>query len=166
MRLVRLGAWCDVETDAEIRARLPAGVPGERRSGWSAFTRTDFDREGADSRPGVHFRVREFADLADGRRVTLHDERGFTSVYRVTGQSAPPADQWSHHTLASLERDVRNTVLPDDDDGEDHPWEWLAALLRAQGVEVPVEELRRVPYVVEFSERLRERVAAERQGAQ
>jgi hypothetical protein len=157
MRVVRLGAWCDFETDTEIRARLPPGEPWPGRSGWSAFTQADFDQELPVSTRGVHFRVREFADLADGRRVILHDERGFTSVFRVAGQP-PPADQWNQLTLADVERDVRNTVLPDDDNGEDHPWEWLAELVRRHGIDVSVAELRQVPYVVEFSERLRSRI--------
>jgi hypothetical protein len=161
MSVVRLGAWCDFETDVEIRARLPAEDPGANRSGWTAFTEADFDRESADPTRGVRFRVREFADLADGRRVTLHDERGFTSALRVAGRAAPPAYRWSHLTLAGLERDVRTTVLPDDDDGEEHPWEWFAELVSAHGIDVSADELRRVPYVVEFSERLRARVPHE-----
>ena len=64
--------------------------------------------------------------------------------------------------LENLERDVRTTVLPDDDDTQDeHPWEWLAELLRLHGVEVTAEELRLVPYDVEFSQRVRARVAAD-----
>ena len=70
-----------------------------------------------------------------------------------------PTDQWRHLTLEQLERDVRTTVLPDDDDTqEEHPWEWLAELLRVHGVEATTEELRALPYHVVFSERLRTRV--------
>jgi len=50
-------------------------------------------------------------------------------------------------------------VLPDDDDTQDeHPWEWLAGLIRAHGVEATAEELRLLPYDVVFSERLRARL--------
>jgi hypothetical protein len=50
-------------------------------------------------------------------------------------------------TLEQLERDVRTTVLPDDDDTQDeHPWEWLAELLRVHGIEATAEELRLLPY--------------------
>ncbi len=57
---------------------------------------------------------------------------------------------------------MRATVLPDDaeETGEEHPWEWLAELLRAQGVEAPPEDLRGLPYDVEFSDRLRARLPA------
>jgi hypothetical protein len=65
--------------------------------------------------------------------------------------------------LDDLERDVRTTVLPDDDDTEDeHPWEWLAELLHVRGVDATVEELRLVPYDVVFSERLRARLGSPR----
>ena len=70
-----------------------------------------------------------------------------------------PSDQWRYLTLEHLERDVRTTVLPDDDDTQDeHPWEWLAELLHVHGVEATAEELRLVPYDVVFSERLRARL--------
>ena len=65
-----------------------------------------------------------------------------------------PEDPWQFQTSESIEADVRTTVLPDDDDGEEHPWEWLVELLQTQGVDTSVEGLKHVPYRVEFSERL------------
>jgi hypothetical protein len=99
-------------------------------------------------------RVEEFAVLAYGRRVRLHAERGFVLSGGV--------DPWQYLTLEGLEAHVRATVLPDDaeDTGEDHPWEWLSDLLRVQGIEASTEELRVLPYDVEFSDRLRVRVSA------
>ena len=103
--------------------------------------------------------MHEFADLADGHRLTLHQERGLSMVVNVTGQSAP-GDPWQSLTLEALERDVRTTVLPDGDDPQDeHPWEWLVGLLRAHGVEASPEELRLLPYGVVFSQRLQARMA-------
>ena len=70
-----------------------------------------------------------------------------------------PGDQWHYLTLENLERDVRTTVLPDDDDTQDeHPWEWLTELLQVHGVEATAQELRLLPYDVVFSERLRARL--------
>jgi hypothetical protein len=160
-RVVRLGAWCDLETEDDARARLLADTGPE-----VSDERTE---EGAEPRPGrfvpapgepvlspgsLAFRVEEFADLADGTRLRLHAERGF-------GLSAG-GDPWRLLTLAGLEADVRTTVLPDDaeETGEDHPWDWLAQLLRASGVDAAPDELRTLPYVVEFSDRLRARVPA------
>jgi hypothetical protein len=129
--VVVLGAWCDL-------------VPAE---------------ESTASPGGQSFVVQEFAVLADGRRLTLHAERGWTTWLRSTDQPEP-LDPWSLLTAADLERDVLNVVLPDEDDGKAHPWEWLQDLLRAQGVDVPVEQLRAVPYRVELSDRVRARLAA------
>jgi hypothetical protein len=136
-----LGAWCDFVTEDEYRQRLV-------RDGWPA---EEIENLVEDFKRGVSFDVHEFAELDDGRRLTLHEERGFTT-----------SGQWRHLTLENLERDVRTTVLPDEDDTRDeHPWEWLATLLHARGVEATAEGLRLLPYDVEFSERLRARLEAE-----
>ncbi len=118
----------------------------------------DLTRE---SGPELAFRVTEFADLADGRRLVLRAERGFTSRLNGPGADEPGA-AWRHETPAGLAADVLATVLPDDaeETGEDHPWEELAGLLRDRGVAVPAVELRRVPYVVEFSDRVQARLPA------
>jgi hypothetical protein len=143
--VVGLGARCDVLTEDEDRERLV-------RDGWPAGP-----VEGLleDFKQGLSFDVHEFAELADGRRLTLRDDRGFTTSIR----GPAPRDEWQHPTLGQLERDVP-TVLPDDDDTqEEHLWGELVRLLHLQGVEATGEELRVVPYRVEFSERLRERLA-------
>jgi hypothetical protein len=118
----------------------------------------DLTRE---SGPEVSFGVSEFADLADGRRLVLRADRGFTSRLHGPGADQPGA-AWRHETLAGLAADVLATVLPDDaeETGEDHPWEELAGLLRDRGVAVPAAELRHVPYVVELSNRVRARLPA------
>lgn len=161
--MVLLGAWCDLETEDDARRRLltgPAeggdgdqhaagGSPGPAPGRFAPFRGTPVLSPG-----GISFRVAEFAVLADGRRIQLHDDRGFTV--------SAGADGWRFLTLQSLEADVRNTVLPDDaeETGDDHPWAWLAALLREQGVDTSAEQLRTLPYGVEFSPRLRAQVLA------
>jgi hypothetical protein len=88
------------------------------------------------------FSVSEFALLDDGRRVILHNERGFTL-------GAPSGGVGDHETARSITRDVLNVLLPDDDDsGEEHPWWWLAELARARGLDVSAEDLRVLPYEV------------------
>ena len=156
--VVRLGAWCDIVTEDEARQRLLA----EAADDGAADVHGHVGPGRFVPQPGVpvlspgaiHFRVEEFAVLADGRRVRLHAERGFGLSGGV--------DPWQYLTLEGLEAHVRATVLPDDaeDTGEDHPWEWLSDLLRVQGVEASTEELRVLPYDVEFSDRLRVRVSA------
>lgn len=171
--VVRLGAWCDLVTEDEARQRLLAAAADDGPEDMSAprvpasgLTFAPFVPQ-----PGVpvlspgtiRFRVEEFAVLADGRRVRLHAERGFTlSTERGSGLSAE-VDPWQHLTLESLEADVRATVLPDDAEvtGEDHPWAWLSDLLRAHNVEASTEALRVLPYDVEFSDRLLARMSAD-----
>jgi hypothetical protein len=92
---------------------------------------------------GMDIDVHELAVLDDGRRLTLHQERGFSTS--ATDMTADHAEQ-----------SALTTVLPDDAEvtGEDHPWEWLASLIRNHGVPVTPEQLKAVPYVVEFGPRL------------
>lgn len=98
-------------------------------------------RRPAETQTGVRsFAVHEFVTLANGDRLVLHRDRGFT-LSIDTGESEPLS-------AALLVRQTLNTVLPDEDDGEDHPWSWLEELARARGLAVTADELRRLPYEV------------------
>jgi hypothetical protein len=124
-RVVGLGAICDL---------------GPQRSGGSG---------------DQSFSVSEFVTLEDGRRVILHDDRGFTLGWRSSGES-DSGDVREHETLESLTRDVLNVVLPDDDEpAEDHPWTWLADLARARGLNVSADDLRSLAYEVTFTDKVR-----------
>jgi hypothetical protein len=134
--VVALGAWCDL-------------VPAEESSA---------------SPGGVSFAVHEFAILADGRRLTLHTARGFTSYVRASfpaGQQPSVAPGfWSLTTRECLEAGVRSVVRPDDEDSPDeHPYGWLVELLGRHGVDASQEHLRRVPYRIELSDRVERRLA-------
>jgi hypothetical protein len=96
------------------------------------------------------FSVSEFVTLEDGRRVILHEARGFTIGWST-------GDSWGNETLENMTRSVLTVVLPDDDEcGEDHPWSWLADLARARGLDVTAEDLRGLPYEVVFTDTVRE----------
>jgi hypothetical protein len=100
------------------------------------------------------FWVSEFAQLANGRRVILHDARGFT-IGAPIGPGAGAGDTFQ----AGLTREdiidtVLAVVLPDPEDGEDHPWAWLAQLAQTRGLDVTADELRRVPYQVVLTDSL------------
>lgn len=157
-----LGAWCDYETVDEYRDRMAGSAPPSEPA-----------PEGEPAVPGVcppdqaaldafarqlNFRVEEFATLSDGRRLTLTDDRGWS----ISGPGSTADDLWAYQTVESVETDVRNVLLPDDAEqtGDEHPWVWLAERLRAQGVEATPERLRRLPYNVILSERLRARLSA------
>lgn len=108
----------------------------------------------------ANFRVSEFAVLDDGAEIVLHSERGFSAM--VHG----PAGVWDHMTAASIERDVMAVVLPDDaeETGEDHPWEWLVALLSESGVTETVDHLREVLYVVRLAPEVTARLKSDGPG--
>ncbi len=96
------------------------------------------------------------AVLDDGRRLTLLDDRGWTT--------SGPADVWQHTSAEEIAHDARVVVGPDEpvegqtaqDADRDH-WEHLAAVLRRQGVRAKATELAALPHDVELGERLRTR---------
>jgi hypothetical protein len=97
--------------------------------------------------------VSEFVTLEDGRRVILHEDRGFTIGWRSSESGS--GDIRGHETRDSITRNVLNVVLPDDDEcAEDHPWSWLADLARARGLNVTAEDLRGLPYEVILTDRV------------
>jgi hypothetical protein len=97
------------------------------------------------------FSVSEFVTLEDGRRIILHEERGFTTSWMSTDSSDATPIQ-PYETADMLKQDVLNVVLPDDDNGEDHPWDWLASRARARGLDVNEGDLRGLPYDVVLSD--------------
>ncbi|KAB8164629.1 hypothetical protein FH609_018090 [Streptomyces sp. 3MP-14] len=95
------------------------------------------------------------AELSDGRRVVLLDDRGWT-------MSAGGADVRAFLTVEDIEADARTVVGPDEPvEGETHAemaaahWGALAALLARQGVTVSGPQLERARHDVELSPRLR-----------
>src|SRR5258706_2864861 len=124
----RSACWCS----GVIVHLVAATVVG--LGAWSELARGD--------ERGMEIDVRDFVVL-DDRRLALHQDRGFsTSATRLAAEQ--------------VERSVLTTVLPDDAEvtAEDHPWKWLASLIQNQGVVVTPEQLKAVPYVLEFGPRL------------
>ena len=166
MRVLGLGAWCDYVTEDEERDRLHQGLSprysasegdSEPQLGWAAINEQAIEDAIEHFGRKLSFRVQEFAELSDGRRITLHDERGYST--------SGPEDPWRFQTPESIEVDVRTAVLPDDDDGEEHPWAWLVELLHAHGVDASTEQLKQVPYRVELSPRLQAKLQDSSPGA-
>ena len=132
--------------------RLPRVKPG-RVVGLGALC--DLGPRQPDDARDRSFSVSEFVTLEDGRRVILHEDRGFTLGVRSTVEPGP-RDAREHLTLERLTRDVLTVVLPDDDESaEEHPWSWLAGLARARGLTVTADDLRGLPYEVVFTDALR-----------
>jgi hypothetical protein len=138
--------------DAKVRANLPPVEPG-RVQGLGAIC--DLGPERSTDARSQNFSVSEFVTLEDGRRVILHEDRGFTTALRSTGRS-DPGELREHITLEHLTRDVLNVVLPDDDaPAEAHPYSWLADLARARDLNVTADDLRSLPYEVIFTDKVR-----------
>lgn len=161
VEIVGLGAWCDYETVDEYRDRMAGSArpsdpvaPGEPAV--PGVCRPDRATLDAFARQ-LNFRVEEFARLSDGRRLTLTDDRGWS----ISGPGSTADDLWVYQTVESIHADVLNVLLPDDAEqtGDEHPWASLAAHLRAHGVEATPEDLRRLPYDVILSPRLRARLS-------
>jgi hypothetical protein len=138
------GGW-HAHPDADPHARLLPVTPG-RVVGIGAIC--DLAPERFDQAHSQSFSVSEFVTLDDGRRVTLHHDRGFTIGW-PSGDEAGTGDNPGHETADSVTRNVLNVVLADDDEcAEEHPWSWLAGLARARGLRVTAEDLRGLTYEV------------------
>src|SRR5207253_4529467 len=59
------------------------------------------------------FRVVLYAELDDGRRVVLLNDRGWGGSMHSTDPDAA-VDIWAHTDIAGLERDARTVVGPDE----------------------------------------------------
>lgn len=102
--------------------------------------------------------ARHEAVLADGRRVLLLDDRGWS-------ESGPP-NIWALTSVEDIADTARVVVGPDEPFGEHSPedmaedhWAQLAGALEQQGIPVQASELSGLRHEVVLSERLRARIA-------
>ncbi|WP_235014983.1 hypothetical protein [Parafrankia sp. Ea1.12] len=113
--------------------------------------------------------MHEFAELSDGREVTLLDDRG----WGMSGRGRTPDERLSELTIEEIERTVYMVLLPDwadvdhplppdlaavEDSGGAQDWDLFAERLRAFGVVVTPAELMRVPRRLDLGDRLRARM--------
>jgi hypothetical protein len=125
-------------------------------------------RDGEDHGPSgrrMSVTARHEAELADGRRVVLLDDRGWTGELRVAGGGEPPHGIWAQETAEQIEFTARAVVGPDEPfegrtraEMEAGHWETLARVLREEGIAAEAAELRALPHDVELSDRVRERL--------
>jgi hypothetical protein len=135
-------------------------------------TLVDVRDEVADPRQ-MSVSARHEAVLADGRRVLLLDDRGWTSAALTAyGGEAPEdhsredqSDIWAVTSVEDIEEMARIVVGPDEppdgysqEEAEAAHWAYLADVLREQGIVVDAMELKRLPHDVVLSERLRARI--------
>jgi hypothetical protein len=124
--------------------------------------------------------ARQEAELADGTRVLLLDDRGWSaSTLRATWAGEAPdhgyrrdhLDQWAQTSVEEIEETARFVVGPDEpfdgrsqEEMESSHWAYLAGLLREQGVVMSAEELKRLPHDVVLSDRLVARIGRDQDG--
>jgi hypothetical protein len=96
-------------------------------------------------------------ELVGGRRVTLLDDRGWSS--------SGPIGIWSYTSLDDLTENARLVVGPDEPpEGRSHEdeaamhWAQLAANAHSQGVHIGPAELAALPHDVEISPEIRARL--------
>jgi hypothetical protein len=141
-------------------------------------TLVDLRDEAADPRQ-MSVSARHEAVLADGRRLLLLDDRGWTSAalraswgeVREGDVRREQLDSWALTSVEEIEETARVVVGPDEppdgcsqEDSEVAHWASLAGVLRQQGVVVDPMELNRLPHEVVLSERLLARIGRGRGG--
>jgi hypothetical protein len=134
-------------------------------------TLVDVNDENSDTHQ-MSVSARHEAVLADGRRVLLLDDRGWTSAALTAYWGEVPEDSrrdqpdvWAVTTVEDIEETARVVVGPDEppdgysqEEAEAAHWAYLADVLRQQGVVVNAQELKRLPNDVVLSERLLARI--------
>ena len=128
--------------------------------------------EGPDARR-LDVSARLEAVLADGRRVVLLDDRGWSALGHIDWDHRPTPEErareegririWAGQTAEDMAETARAVVGPDEP-GDGH-WGALADDLRGHGVEIDAAGLESLPHDVELSERVLARLAAPRGGA-
>ena len=114
-------------------------------------TFVDIDGQAADDT--VAMSARHEAELADGSRVLLLNDRGWGGF--------GPTDIWARTSVEDIVATTRVVVGPDEPFGDrsqadmeaDH-WAWLQQIANRQGVVTDAAELRQLPHDVLLSPRL------------
>lgn len=174
LRAVALGAICEVKKDESVRYAdqpvPPLPVDGPQPMPYHPGLPIVEEPDGP-TPMALSFSLTEFADLSDGRRVILSDDRGFGGTLHAvewdpeTGEvrdaswhegselEALVSDQWQFTTRESLTQSVIGYFDRDDD----QEWyRWVAERLGSLGFEVDPASVEAAPYRVEFGSRVLE----------
>lgn len=126
-------------------------------------------REGVRDAHQMSVSARHEAELLDGRRVLLLDDRGWTerSLTASWAGARPeePPDIWATTSIEDIEETARTVVGPDEpfegssrEDAETGHWTYLSDVLRRHSVVMDPLDLKRLPHDVVLSERLLARI--------
>lgn len=125
-------------------------------------TFVDIDGD-VESRTQLSVSARLEAELSDGDRIVLLDDRGWASSVSHTSEAIP--DIWTHTSLEDISETARMVVGPDEppadrsreDMAADH-WASLRETLERHGITADAVELRHLPHDVVPSARLLARI--------
>lgn len=119
----------------------------------------------------LSFSARHDVLLADGRRIVLLDDRGWSqSRIHFFGDSEPTtrnegSSPWDGVTRAHIEAAARTVVGPDEAYGDytqseidEAHWAYLSGTLEKHGIDVDATDLRALSHEVELSDRLLARI--------
>lgn len=174
LRVVALGAICEAKGDESVRyADQPVPpLPVDDPQPMPYHPELPIVEEPDGPKPfALNFSLTEFADLSDGQRVVLSDDRGFGSTLHAvewdpeTGEvrdaswhegselEALVSDPWRFTTRESLTKSVIGALDPEDDQEWYH---WVVERLDSLGFEVDPASVEAAPYRVEFGSRVLE----------
>jgi hypothetical protein len=141
------------------------------------LTFVDIANEDPDRRR-MSMSARHEAVLADGRRVVLLDDRGWSAELRVVGGGERSRQErrvvellgtGTYETVEQIERTARAVVGPDEPfegrtqaEMEASHWDSLARILHQEGIEAQAAELKALPHDVELSDGLLARLGGPR----
>ena len=119
------------------------------------------------NRSQLSFSARHDALLADGRRIVLLNDRGWSQsrINFVSDRKLPlrgeASSPWEGVTREQIEETARSVVGPDcaygdytQSEMDEGHWTYLSAGLKEQGVDVDATNLEALPHDVELSDRL------------
>jgi hypothetical protein len=115
----------------------------------------------------LSFSARHDVLLADGRRIVLLNDRGWSQSRIYFSSDSEPtmrnerSSPWEGVTREHIEEAARTVVGPDEAYG-DHTqteadeahWAYLSGTLEKQGIDMDATDLRALPHEVELSDRL------------
>lgn len=146
LNVVTLGVHCDIE-DLQTAPRRQkfarqAGFADDPNADSQTSILAESERKKLLAEGEAHFLLKEFADLSDGRRVILKDDRGWSRWPPKRGNSA-----WKRCTGRELTQYVLK-VLDTDDHDEWH--QWVLDQFRSLELDVDASSVHCAPYVVEY----------------
>jgi hypothetical protein len=165
--VVRVGAVVHAPSASEYRDRLRRWSREAEREGDTegVMSAAEIDAEVASREGALDLEVELFAVLSDRRRVVTEERHGSMGLdlMGAVGIAFPEHDdtpapgRYDHLTPEHVEADVREELFMEGDTAADR-WDRLVAALQEQDIGISAEELDRLPFSIELTEAVRERL--------